>query len=117
MEYFEESHWEINNKANFPQSFNIENNTVRNNKEIAHAFNNCVANIGYNGNHSVPQSNKSFTSYMRNHNTKSICLDPVIPADIFDITNKLKPKTSYGADGISTKLLIKTIDTIILQSG
>ena len=50
---------------------------------------------------------------MPNHNAKSIFLDPVIPADILDITNKLKPKTSYGADGISTKLLMKTIDTII----
>ena len=102
-----------NNKANFPQSFNIDNNTVRNKKEIAHAFNTFFANIGYNVNHNVPQSNKSFISYLPNHNAKSIFLDPVIPADIFDITNKFKPKTSYGADGISTKLLIKTIDTII----
>ena len=103
-----------NNKANFPQSFNIDNNTVRNKKDIALAFNNLLANIGYNVNHSVPQSNKSFTSYLPNHNAKSIFLDPVIPADIFDITNTFKPKTSYGADGISTKLLINTIDTIIL---
>ena len=83
-----------NNKANFPQSFNIDNNTVRNKKEIAHAFNTFLANIGYNVNHSVPQSNKTFTSYLPNHNAKSIFLDPVIPADIFDITNQFKPKTS-----------------------
>ena len=115
MEYFEESHLigKENNKANFPQSFNIDDNTVRNKKEIAHAFNTFFDNIGYNVNHSVLQSNKSFTSYLPNHNAKSIFLDPVIPSDIFDITNKFKPKTSYGADGISTKLLIKTIDTII----
>ena len=89
-------------------------NTVRNKKDIAHAFNTFFANIGYNVTHSVPQSNKSVTSYFPNHNAKSIFLDPVILADIFDITNKFKPKTSYGADGISTKLLINTIDTIIL---
>ena len=104
-----------NNKANFPQSFNIDSNTVRNKKDIAHAFNTFFANIGYNVNHSVPQSNTSFTSYLPNHNAKSIFLDPVIPADIFDITNTFKPKPSYGADGISTKLLINTIDTIILH--
>ena len=51
--------------------------------------------------------------YIPNHNAKSIFLAPVIPADIFDITNKFKPKASYGADGISSKLIIKTIDTII----
>ena len=62
------------------------------------------------GNHRV---NKSFTSCMPNHNAKSIFLDPIIPAGILDITNKFKPKTSYGADGIYTKLLIKDIDTII----
>ena len=50
---------------------------------------------------------------MPNHNATSIFLDPVIPADKLGITNKFKPRTSYGADGISTKLLIKTIDTII----
>jgi len=37
----------------------------------------------------------------------------VITADIISITAKLKPKTSHGADGISTKLLTKTIDKII----
>ena len=50
---------------------------------------------------------------MPNHNAKSIFIDSFIPADILDITNKLKQKTSYGADGISTKLLMKTTDTII----
>ena len=54
-----------NNNANFPQSFNIYNNTVRNKNDIAHAFNKLFANIGYNVNHSVPQSNTSFTSYFK----------------------------------------------------
>ena len=50
---------------------------------------------------------------MPHPNTHSIFLDPVIPADILTIVNKLKPKTSYGEDGISAKLLSKTIDKII----
>ena len=49
---------------------------------------------------SVPKSNTNFRDYMPNPNTHSIFLDPVIPADIRTIVNKLKPKTSYGEDGI-----------------
>ena len=40
-------------------------------------------------------------------------LTPLVPEDILSITNKFKQKTSYGADGVSTKLLTKTIDKII----
>ena len=50
---------------------------------------------------------------MPHANTHSIFLNPVIPADILTIVNTLKPKTSYGEDGISAKLLSKTIDKII----
>ena len=50
---------------------------------------------------------------MPHPNTHSIFIDPVIPAVILTIVNKLKPKTSYGEDGISAKLLSKTTDQII----
>ena len=58
------------------QYFDIENNTVRNIKK-GDSFDKLFANIGYNVNHSVTQSNESFTSYMPNHNAKSIFIDPV----------------------------------------
>ena len=94
-----------NNKKNFPQTFNIENKTVSDQDEIANSFNKI--------NNSVPKSNKHFRDYMPIPNTQTIFLDPVIPADILSIVNKLKHKTSYGEDGISAKLLTKTIDKII----
>ena len=102
-----------NNKKNFPQSFNIENKTVSDQDEIANSFNSFFANIEYKVNNSGPKSNKNCRDYMPHLNTHSIFLDPVIPADILTIVNKLKPKTSYGEDGISAKLLSKTIDKII----
>ena len=40
-------------------------------------------------------------------------LDPVISADIITLTKKFKPKTSFGAESVSIKLLTKTIDTIV----
>ena len=102
-----------NNKKNFPQSFNIENKTVSDQDEIANSFNSYFANIGYKVNNSVPKSNKHFRDYMPHPNTHSIFLNPVIPADILIIVNKLKPKNSCGEDRISAKLLSKTIDKII----
>jgi len=56
--------------------------------------------------------NRLYDTYIPNHNVKSMFLTPVIVFDILDVKGKLKPKTSYGADGISTKLLKKTIDKI-----
>ena len=40
-------------------------------------------------------------------------LTPLVPEDILSITNKFKQKASNAADGVSTKLLTKTIDKII----
>ena len=102
-----------NNKASLPNSFNVENKSVSDKTEIASAFNTFFANIGYNVSHNVPRAKKDFASYLPDHNAQSIFLDPVITADILALTKKLKPKTSYGADGISTKLLTNTIDIIV----
>ena len=102
-----------NNKINFPQSFNIENKPVSDKYEIANAFNNFFAHIGFNVNSNVPLSNKDFRDYMPRHNAQSMFLDPVTPDDISSIVKKLKPKSSHGEDGISTNLLTKTIDTIL----
>ena len=93
--------------------FNINNKSVNNKNEIAEGFNNFFANIGYNVNHNVPRADRDFTTYMPYHNAQSIFLSPLVPEDILSITNKFKQKTSYGADGVSTKLLTKTIDKII----
>ena len=61
----------------------------------------------------VCQSRTNISETIYHPNTHFIFLDPVIPADILTIVNKLKPKTSYEEDGISAKLLSKTIDKII----
>jgi hypothetical protein len=102
-----------NDKINLPNSFNIEKKAVSDKTEIADAFNNFFANIGYKVSHNVPSVKKDFTSYLPNHHAQSMFLDPVIPADIITLTKKFKPKTSFGADGVSTKLLTKTIDIIV----
>jgi len=102
-----------NNKSNFPRSFLVDNKTESDEDAIANGFNNFFANIGYNISHNVPTSSKSFDKYLPQHHAKSIFLDPVLPIDVINVTRKLKPKTSSGSDGISSKVLIKTIDQIV----
>ena len=43
----------------------------------------------------------------------SLFIQYVAPADIINIVNKVKPKSSSGQDGISTKLMKATITNII----
>ena len=41
-------------------------------------------------------------------------LDPVLPTDVINVIRKLKPKSSSGSDEISTKLLIKIVEHIVI---
>ena len=102
-----------NNNTAFPHSFCVDNREISDKTEIAGTFNEFFANIGNKVNHSVPPATHNFGYFMPDHNVNSMFIDPVVPADILNITSKLKPKTSSGPDGISTKLLIKTIHKIV----
>ena len=102
-----------NNKKNFPQSFNIENKTVSDQDEIANSFNSCFLPILGIKLITMYQSRTNISETIYHPITHSIFLDPLIPADILTIVNKLKPKTSYEENGLSAKLLSKTIDKII----
>jgi hypothetical protein len=72
----------VNNKANLPRSFLVDNKTVTDEDAIAKSFNNFFSNIGFNISHNVPVSRKSYNKYLPPHNAKSIFLDPVHPMDV-----------------------------------
>ena len=76
---------------------------------IAKVFNNCFSSIGFNISHNVPGSRKTFDRYLPHHNA-NIYFDPM---DVMNVAMKLKPKTSFGSDGVSSKLLIQTINQIV----
>ena len=61
----------------------------------------------------LPGVPKPLTVTHTYHNAQSLFLTPLVPEDILSITNQFKQKNSYGADGVSIKLLTKTIDKII----
>ena len=103
----------VNNKSNFPQSFIINNKRETNESKIATEFNSFFTNVGLNISNNVPSPNKTFDKYLPKNFERTMFLDPVLPADVIDVTKKLKPKTSSGSDEISSKLMIKTIDHIV----
>ena len=49
--------------------------------------------------------NQMFRDYMPRPVTNNMFIEPVPPSDVLLIVNKLKPKSSYGDDDISTKLI------------
>ena len=102
-----------NNKTSFPQTFVINEIEVSDKNQIAEGFNNYFSKIGIQTNRNVPQSNRHFSEYMPSPNVHSMFLEPVMPSDILSVCHKLKPKSSCGNDGISTKLLRETISYIV----
>jgi hypothetical protein len=103
----------LNSKSSFPKTFLINNSQISDTREIAEGFNNFFSNIGFQTSHNVPQTNKHFSSYMPNKQLHSMFLEQVEPSDVISSVNKLKPKSSSGHDGFSTKILKDTIENII----
>ena len=114
--------WEIlqraigkqHNKSNFPQTFKIENEQITDQVKIAESFNKYFSSIDIKSSENVPKSNKHYSEYLANPITNSMLLEPVEPSHIFEIVNKLKPKTSCGHDQISFKMIKDTIQNIAI---
>ena len=91
----------------------MTNVPVTDKREITESFNICFANIAACTSRNVPTTNKCFTSFMPRSQINSMFIQNVAPENIINIINKLKPKSSSGQDGISTKLMKATITNII----
>ena len=91
--------------SSYPNSFTINNVSITDKQEAAEGFNNFFSKIGVMTSHNVPNSNKTFSSYMSNPVVDSVFIEPVSPSDVLSVATKLKPKLSCGHDNISTKLL------------
>jgi len=102
-----------NDKSNYPNIFKINNDTVTDRYKAAKGFNDFFSNVGHQTSHNVPKTDKSFSSFMPPPLPDSMFIEPVTPTEVLNIANKLKSKSSYGHDNISSKLLKETILYII----
>ena len=112
--------WSVLNKAmgltrkkeNFPSYVTIGNKNVTDKAEIADEFNHFFINICEDLTKNLPQTSKSFKSYI-NPVQNSLFLDEITLSEIISIVDNLKPKTSSGYDEVSSRLLKLSLPYII----
>ena len=92
--------------------FQLMAQTVTNKLEAADGFNDYFSKIGETTSQNVPTTKYNFQDYMPNPVLHGMSLEPVIPSTIIETTLKLKSKSSFGHDGISSKILKHSINII-----
>ena len=103
-----------NDKSNFAQECIIGGNSVKDKTIIAESFNDYFSKIGHETGQNVPSTDVNYSDFLSNQHPYSMFIDPVVPCDITNTAHKLKSKSSFGHDEISTKLLKQTINNITL---
>lgn len=102
-------------KRSFPQFFRDGQNVITNKLIIANKFNMFFTNIGPNLSNLInAPNNKSFKTYLTQKYNNDFSFQNVNEETISLIIDKLAPKTSFGFDGLSTKL-IKTVKDALIK--
>ena len=100
----------------FPSYLMVDDEKIENSLEIAIKFNDFFVNIGPALSEKIKSPNKSFDSFLKKQITCTFHFDTLTPNDVLKAIQKLKPKSSTGHDGISTKLLKRagpTLSTVL----
>lgn len=101
-----------NDKGSIVDKLIINDRTVTEHKEIAQEFCSYFTNIGPQLAEQITKPNKAKNSLQANWVKSCLFLSPTDPMEIANILSNLKPKTSTGHDGLSTKLL-KNLTNVI----
>ena len=104
-----------NNKTNIPKYFLINNTKVSDNLEIANEFNTFFTKIGPTLADSIDApTNKSYKDYLTVPVNNIFKFHEITTEDVYKAIQTLKPKTSYGIDKISNKLLKSLSDKLAI---
>ena len=100
--------------SNTPKHFIKENNEkIINGKEISDGFNNFFSNIGPKLAEQIETpADETIYDYLRNPIENSMFLSPIVEADIINIVNNFKSKTSNDCDNIDMALVKNIIKFI-----
>ena len=82
-------------------------------KKIAEGFSKFFSEIGDSLAKKIPNSKNNFKSYMGNKVDENFVFKSITPADLLEAAKTLKPKCSFGADFISSKLLKNALPTLV----
>ena len=113
-------------KSKFPESFLINDTSVKHNQKIADEFNSYFSGIGNKLASDIIRNDTNylkFDQFLNNPCTNDFTFRPIPIETTVNVINKLASKNSRGHDGISTKLLklitieiSETLTIIINQS-
>ena len=92
-------------RDNIPDFFRHNGQVLNSSGEIAEAFNDFFVNVGPNLACKIPQSVRSFNSYLGTPIKENFTFQRITRTMVVEMCGKLKPKASFGLDCISTKLL------------
>ena len=101
------------NKIYIPDYFRKGEETISGDKQIADGFNNFFSSIGPDLADKIQPSNCNFTSYLGDKTESNFIFCKVTPELITQTAGRLKNKSSYGPDYISSKLLKKILPSIV----
>ena len=105
--------WQIiNTNINGGSKCNRDNFLSFNNVDY---LNDYFVNLGSNAIKNI-KSQGSFKQYLNNRIVDSLFIEAILPQEIINVTNILKPKLSCGHDGLSVKLIKSIINTIAVPS-
>ncbi len=104
----------IKRKKSFPNFFRDGDNIVTNKLDITNKFNSFFTNVGTNLSNKINlPSKKSFKDYLNKFNF-NFTFHNIDEENVTKIIDKLSPKTSFGFDGLSSKLL-KSIKSAVIK--
>ena len=93
-------------KLEFPDHFLIDNKLIIDTSVIANKFNYFFTNVGPKLPAEITNTdNANFMDYLHNPILHNFTFKPISEGTTINILDSLKPKSSCGNDGISTKLL------------
>ena len=100
-------------KANtIPSYFWEGDNKIVGDKNIAKGFANFFANIGESLAKKIPDSVSNFDKYLGPSAVENFNFKSISENDLLDVAKSLRPKSSFGADLLSTKFLKEILPNI-----
>ena len=100
-------------KEKFPSKFLEDGKPVDDDKSIAEGFNHFFANIGPELAKKIPTPDTNFKDYLGNRASNLFKFSTVSTDTVARIIRSLKPKSSFGTDEISNKLLKEIMPEIL----
>ena len=101
-------------KHSLPEYFLTNNNVLRKPEEIAQGFNKFFTEIGPKLASKIPKSKTDFKSYLGKKQNNEFKFSELSEVRILRFIDKMKPKSSFGEDCVSSKVF-KIISPVIIQ--